>query len=465
MSLKFFNTLTRSKEVFEPLHPGEARMYTCGPTVYENAHIGNFRAYLFEDLLRRYLKYRGYKVIQVMNITDVDDKTIRDSRAAGIKLQKYTKRFKEAFFEDLRRLNIEPAEYYPEATAHIPEMLNLIKRLKEKGYTYESGGSTYFRIGKFPDYGKLSGHSLADLRPGERVESDEYEKEGASDFALWKARKAEDGEVYWDSEFGPGRPGWHIECSAMSMKYLGETFDIHTGGEDNIFPHHENERAQSEAATGKPFAKFWMHCGYLLVEGSKMSKSQGNFFTLEDIMERGFSAEAVRYTLITPHYRQQFNFTMEGLEASAAAIARLQDFIASLESVGNEGECPEADEILPRAQQGFAESMDDDLNIAPAMGSVFTMVRDFNRLISEKRLTADRAEKIIGFMKEVNSVIGALNFEEAALDDEIEKLIEEREAARAERDFSAADRIRDQLLSMGIKIEDTGDGTRWKRIQ
>jgi cysteinyl-tRNA synthetase len=463
--VKFFNTLSRRKEEFIPLHPGEVRMYTCGPTVYDYAHIGNFRAYVFEDLLRRYLKYKGFKVTQVMNLTDVDDKTIRDSRKAGIPLQEYTAKYKEAFFQDRDALRIEPAEHYPAATEHIPEMLSLVKKLKEQGVTYEAGGSIYFRITSFPDYGKLSGISAAGLKAGARVDLDEYEKEEARDFALWKARTTEDGEVWWDSPFGPGRPGWHIECSAMSMKYLGGTFDIHTGGEDNIFPHHENEIAQSEAATGKKFVRYWLHCGYLLVENRKMSKSLGNFYTIKDILEKGYSPKALRYTLISTHYRQPLNFTFETLEASASAIKRLQDFIVALNSIRQEGVCPEVDSLLNTAQTDFENNLDDDLNIAPALGSVFTLVKEVNHLIAENQVGRRDADKIIDFLKSIDRVIGVLDFAEPHSDVQIDALIKERNNARARKDWKKADEIRAKLSAMGIQLEDTAEGTRWKRTK
>ncbi|RMF88331.1 MAG: cysteine--tRNA ligase, partial [Nitrospinota bacterium] len=316
--LKFYNSLTRRKEEFHPIEPGRVRMYTCGPTVYDYAHIGNFRAYIFEDILRRYLKYKGYQVTQVMNITDVDDKTIRESRRRGMSLKEFTSFYVQAFFEDLETLNIERAEYYPAATEHIDQMVALIKRLIENGHTYEVDGSIYFRISTFPAYGRLAGLDAVQLQGGAsgRVDADEYGKEDVRDFVLWKAWREEDGDVFWETELGKGRPGWHIECSAMSMHYLGEHFDIHTGGIDNLFPHHENEIAQSEAATKKPFVNYWLHCQHLLVNNAKMSKSLGNFYTLRDLLERGYKPKAIRYALLSTHYRQQHNFTFEGLAAA-----------------------------------------------------------------------------------------------------------------------------------------------------
>ncbi|NQS97972.1 MAG: cysteine--tRNA ligase [candidate division Zixibacteria bacterium] len=465
MPLTLHNTLTRRTEEFIPLNPGEVKIYTCGPTIYGYAHIGNFRAYIFEDLLRRYLKYKGFKVTQVMNITDVDDKTIRDSQKAGVPLSDYTAEYKRAFFSDRDALNIEPAEYYPAATGHIPEMLALIEKLRDKGFTYQSEGSIYFRISSFPEYGRLSGMSFESLKTGARIDADEYEKEEARDFVLWKARRPEDGDVFWDSQFGQGRPGWHLECSAMSMKYLGETFDIHCGGEDNIFPHHENEIAQSQAATGKKFVHYWLHCGYLLVEGRKMAKSMGNFYTLKDLMDKGYDPLAVRYTLLSTHYRQQLNFTFDSLEASAAALKRLQDFITALASVKKTGECHQIENLIAKARSEFEASLDDDLNIAPALGAIFTMVKEANRLIADGEMTIAGAVKILQFLKSIDTVLGALDFSQPESDAEIEELIYLRNEARSNKNWNEADRIRDKLTEIGILLEDTADGTRWKKVK
>ena len=463
MPLNFYNTLTRTKEEFTPLIPGEVKLYTCGPTVYGFAHIGNFRAYIFEDLLRRFLEYKGYKVTHVQNLTDVDDKTIRQSCQECLTLNEFTDKYVKAFFTDGKTLNLLPAHIYPAATGHIPEMIELVAKLKEKGFTYESEGSTYFRISAFPEYGKLSNIDACALQAGARVDNDEYEKEEARDFVLWKAWREEDGEVFWDSPFGKGRPGWHLECSAMSMKYLGETFDIHCGGEDNIFPHHENEIAHSEAATGKKFVNYWLHCGYLLVEGRKMSKSLGNFYTLQDLFDKGYKPSAVRYLLLSTHYRQQLNFTLEGLEAATNAIQRLQDFIVALREIKVEGNCAEAEKLLAAARAGFEQSLEDDLNIAPALAAVFTLVKEINKIIADGKLTASAAGKILNFLKSVNQVLGVLDFSEPESDAEIDELIEQRLQARKDRDFKTADEIREKLTSMGIILEDTPDGTRWKR--
>ena len=463
MPLKFHNTLTKRKQEFQPVTPGEVKMYFCGPTVYGFAHIGNFRAYVFEDLLRRYLKYKGFKITQVQNLTDVDDKTIRDSRAQGLSLKDFTRKYIDAFFEDMKTLGIETAEYYPAATEHIPEMIALVGKLNEKGVTYQSDGSTYFRIASFPDYGKLSGMDASGLKAGARVDVDEYEKEEARDFVLWKAYREEDGEAGWDSPFGKGRPGWHLECSAMSMKYLGETFDIHCGGEDNIFPHHENEIAQSEAATGKPFVNYWLHCGYLLVEGRKMSKSLGNFYTLKQVLEMGYQPRAVRYLLMSTHYHQQLNFTFDGLDAAKNALQRLQDFITALREISTEGDSTHVSKSVMQARNAFAKAMDDDLNIAPALGAVFTLVRDANRLIAEGKMTNNGAQKTLDFLQEIDTVLGVLDFSQQESEEEIEELIRQRNEARKNRDFNTADEIRDKLSSIGIILEDKAEGTRWKR--
>ncbi|NQT81429.1 cysteine--tRNA ligase, partial [bacterium] len=367
MALTFHNTMARRKEEFVPLEEGEVRMYTCGPTVYDNAHIGNFRSYIFEDILRRYLKYRGYRVIQVMNLTDVDDKTIRDSRKGGISLAEHTEKYIRAFFEDIDTLHIERAEFYPRATEHVAEMIEIVSGLLEKDYAYKGeDGSIYYRIDKFEDYGKLAHISPDLLRPGVTVNTDEYDKESVGDFALWKAWDEEDGDVFWESPFGKGRPGWHIECSAMSMKYLGETFDIHTGGVDNIFPHHDNEIAQSEAYTGKQFVRYWLHAAHLIVEGRKMSKSLGNFYTLRDLLGKGYTGRQIRYLLMSCHYRQQLNFTFEGLESAKNGLQRIDDFLAKLDDADSSEGAGDVAERIEMARQSFTSALDDDLNISGA---------------------------------------------------------------------------------------------------
>ncbi len=466
MALKFRNSLTRTKEEFRPIDEGKVRMYTCGPTVYGFAHIGNFRTFMFEDLLRRYLKYKGYEVLQVMNLTDVDDKTIRDSQKEGVSLKEFTTRYTKAFFEDLDTLGIERAEVYPAATDHISEMVGMVKELLARGLAYEVNGNYYFRIGEFKEYGKLAHLDTANLKAGARVAADEYEKDSVSDFALWKAWDEADGDVYWETELGKGRPGWHLECSAMSMKYLGNHFDIHTGGIDNLFPHHENEIAQSEGATGEPFVNYWLHAEHLIVEGRKMAKSFGNFFRLRDLLDKGYSGVAVRYVLIATHYRQQLNFTFQGLDAANASLERYNGFIANLEDYpGGKESGGEADEAITKVLAGFEDSLDDDLNISGAMASVFDYIREINRLKAEDRLSTAERDRALETIRRIDSVLN-LTYQQAEagdLDAEIEDLIAQRTAARKNKDFAKADQIRDDLLARGIVLEDTPQGVKWKR--
>ncbi len=459
--IRFFNTLSGQVEPFVSLVPGEVRMYTCGPTVYDYAHIGNFRAYIFEDLLKRFLLYSGFKVIHVMNITDVDDKTIRNSQALSISLSEYTNKYTAAFLEDIKTLNILPADFYPRATEHVPEMVKLIKALMDKGYAYEKDGSIYFSLARFSRYGQLAKIKPEELKLGHRVESDEYEKEMAHDFVLWKKRK--EGEPYWETELGPGRPGWHIECSAMSMKYLGETFDIHCGGVDNIFPHHENEIAQSEAATGKPFVRYWLHCHHLIVEGEKMSKSKGNFFTLRDLMARGVEPLSLRFLLLSTHYRKTLNFTFEGLNQAAAAVGRLRDFEVELESrTFPEGRNEAVARLIEEARQEFKKGLSDDLNIAVSLTSLFGLVKQVNILLAQEKLNQEDVLSLQKFLREVDQVLGILPPRPKALPPEIMAKIKLREKARQEKNFDLADRIRQKLLEQGISLEDTRQGTRWK---
>ncbi len=462
MSLQFKNTLTGKKEDFTPISQGKVRLYTCGPTVYNFAHIGNFRTFMFEDLLRRYLKYKGFQVTQVMNITDIDDKIIRDSQAQGRKLREFTDPYTEAFFQDLDTLGIERAEIYPRATDHISEMVSIIKTLVARGMAYEVDGNYYFKISSFPDYGKLAKIDTASLKPGARVASDEYEKESVSDFALWKAWDEKDGDIYWETEIGKGRPGWHLECSAMSMKYLGDRFDIHTGGVDNIFPHHENEIAQSEGCTGHPFVNYWLHAEHLIVEGRKMSKSLGNYFTLRDLLDKGYSGTAVRYVLLATHYRQQLNFTFQGLDAAAAALERYNDFIRNLESHPGGDSDGSASEVLRTARERFESELDDDLNISGALGVVFDFIRDMNRLRADGTLSTEDVRAALELIRSFDTVLG-FELKSESLDDEIESLIARRTEARRTRDFATADRIRDDLVSRGIVLEDTPQGVKWKR--
>jgi cysteinyl-tRNA synthetase len=461
--LRLYNTLTRVKEEFQPIHPGEVRLYTCGPTVYNYAHIGNFRAFVFEDILRRYLIYKGYRVVQVMNLTDVDDRTIRGARQAKIPLSEYVKIYSQAFFEDLSTLNIQPAEHYPAATDHIPEMVALITRLLEREYAYPAGGSVYFKVDAFPDYGKLSHLEERQLQAGAsgRVDADDYEREDVRDFALWKGWTEADGDVYWETELGKGRPGWHIECSAMAMKYLGSPIDIHAGGVDLIFPHHENEIAQSEGATGQPFVQRWLHCQHLLVDNQKMSKSLGNFHALRDLLKQGYKAKAIRYSLLSTHYRQTQNFTLEGLAAAEAAVQRLQDFMANLQTADGSGTSVEG--LIGRATQAFEAGMDDDLNISLGLAGIFEFVREVNRLLADGRLSRENAQTVMATMRQFDRVLGLLDEEEAGVDAEAERLSQEREQARKRRDFAAADRLRAQISALGYVIEDTPRGPRLRR--
>jgi cysteinyl-tRNA synthetase len=464
-NIQFFNTLTRKKEKFVPLEKGKARLYTCGPTVYDFAHIGNFRAFLFDDLLRRWLEYRGYNVTQVMNLTDVDDRTIGASRKLGIPLEQHTAQFIKAFFEDIAALNIEKAEHYPRATEHIPEMVALIRRLAEKGYAYRGeDGSMYYDISKFKDYGQLSKFKVTELKAGARVKVDEYEKAEAQDFALWKAWDESDGGVFWETEIGKGRPGWHIECSAMSMKYLGETLDIHTGGVDNMFPHHENEIAQSEAATGKKFVNYWLHNEHLLVEGKRMGKRFGNYYTLRDLIKLGYDPKAARYMLLSTHYRQQFNFTFEGLGAAKNAIERLTNFTYRLLKADGKGGGEKIATLMNRVEKEFGEAMDDDLNISVALAALFEFVREANNLLDSNMLSKEEAREVhnlmVGFDK-VLGVVGEVKKEEK-LPKEAEELIHKREEARKAKDWKTADQIRQQLVAMGITIEDTPQGLKWR---
>ena len=462
MALRFWNTLTREKEIFTPLDAGRVSLYTCGPTVYGFAHIGNFRAYIFEDVLRRYLEYSGYAVTHVMNITDIDDKTIKRSQEEGLSLAEYTRIYEKAFFEDRDTLRIKPANIYPRATEHIPEMVTLVKRLTEQGYTYEKDGSIYFSIARFPSYGRLSRLDLSTLKEGVRSDRDEYEKEDVKDFVLWKRSKP--GEPCYETELGPGRPGWHIECSAMSMKYLGETLDIHTGGVDNIFPHHENEIAQSESATGKTFVRYFLHCAHLLSDNEKMSKSKGNFYTLRDLLARGYDPIAIRYLLLSVQYRSPLNFTLKALEASKNAVERIQGFynrvIPGVAAGFSLRENPAVKEELNKAAEQFEAGLDDDLNTPEALAAVHNLITNLNPLLERGSLgTADILE-ITTTLKRFDTVLAILTEEREKLTEEEEKLVAERESARKAKDFQKADAIRKDLKDRGITVEDTPSGPR-----
>jgi len=458
--LRFHNTLSGRVEPFEPLRPGQVGLYTCGPTVYDHAHIGNFRAYVWEDLLRRTLERRGFTVLHVMNLTDVDDKTIRNSRERGITLDAYTQPYIDGFFEDVRTLNLLPAHHYPRATRHVDEMVILVERLRAAGNTYESQESIYFRIDSFPSYGRLSRLDPGQMQVGERVDSDEYEKEDVRDFVLWKAQSE---EPAWETRLGRGRPGWHLECSAMSMKYLGEAFDLHTGAVDNIFPHHENEIAQSEAATGVPFVKYWMHCAHLIVDGKKMSKSAGNFFTLRDLLDRGLSPRAIRYLLQSVHYRKPLNFTLEGVEQARAALDRLDAFRHRLEhEPASAGRSPLAGQVeATRAR--FDAALDDDLNSAEALGVLFELIREANSAYDRGEVRADDRVPLAALLDEVDAVFGLATGNSRLLDADVEALLKERQAAREARDYARADALRDTLAERGIVLEDTPHGMRWRR--
>jgi len=435
-------------------------MYTCGPTVYADAHIGNFRTYIFEDLLRRTLKLLGYRVIQVMNLTDVDDKTIRESRSAGISLQEHTAPIIERFFADLDNLNIERAEYYPAATEHIPEMIRLVDTLLDKGYAYKMSGSVYFSIEKFREYGRLSGMKLDRLKRGARIDADEYEKDDFRDFALWRGWTEDDGDIGWDAPFGRGRPGWHIECSSMSMKYLGEEFDIHTGGVDNIFPHHENEMAQSAAATGKGFVRYWLHSAHLVIDGEKMSKSLGNYYTLKDLLARGYSARSIRYALLTTHYRQRLNLSDDVIKAASSAIERLDTLRFAAEEASGEGETgSKLLEAIETSQQRFTQSLEDNLGISGAMAAVFDLVSAVHRISLEKSLNGKEGSMLLSFWKDIDSVLGLLFPAGVELPQNVREIVNERAQVRREKNFKRSDEIRDALLKDGYLLEDTKDGT------
>ena len=460
--ISFFNTLSGRIEEFSSIEPGKVRMYTCGPTVYDFAHIGNFRTYVWEDLLRRYLKFRGFDVFQCMNITDVEDKIIKASIEKKIQIQEYTAPYIDAFFKDLDALNIERAEVYPRATQHIKEMLELADTLRRKGFTYEAGDSLYYRISSFKDYGRLSKLEKRSLKFGARVDSDEYDKENVQDFVLWKGKK--EGEPAWPSPFGEGRPGWHLECSAMSMRYLGETFDIHTGGVDNIFPHHENEIAQSEACTGKKFVNYWIHASHLLVDGEKMAKSKGNFYTLRNLFDRGYKGRAIRYLLISTHYKKNLNFTFDSLKQAEQELTRLDDFKYRLENEKViDGHNEKLEGKIHQAREEIIQAMDDDLNISGAIGALFKLVKDINSAYDRGEVTGQERDGVLSLLRSWDNVLGVIEREKDLLGDEIERMITLRNEARKKKDFKTADQIRNELLSQGIILEDTPQGVRWKK--
>ena len=461
--LRLSNTLSGRLEAFQPLEPHQAKMYTCGPTVYDFVHIGNLRTFVFQDVLKRYLRYKGYQVFHVMNITDVDDKTIRDSGARTIgQLRQFTDRFTRAFFEDCDRLGIEKPDRAVHATDHIDDMVALIRQLQSRGYTYQKDGSIYFHIDSFRDYGKLAKLDREGIRAGARVDVDEYDKQDARDFVLWKAPK--NGEPRWETPLGPGRPGWHIECSAMSMKYLGDTFDLHCGAVDLIFPHHENEIAQSEAATAKPFVRYWVHGEHLIVDGEKMSKSKGNFFTLRDLLEKGIQPGAVRYALQSVPYKRQLNFTAAAVRQAEASLQRLHDFKQKIETEPlRTGASPELHSGCQAVLERFGEAMDQDLNTAQALAAIFDWVREVNTALAAGRMHDGDRSAILATMEKLNRVLPLWESEKSRLDPEIQSLIEQRSRARQARNFALADELRDRIYDLGYLIEDTKEGVRWKK--
>ncbi len=461
--LKLYNTYTKKKEEFKPINKGKALMYTCGPTVYDYAHIGNLRAYVFEDLLRRTLKLSGYTVTQVMNITDVDDKTIREAVNNNLSLDEYTEKYIEAFHKDLESLAVETAEEYPRATRHVDGMIAMIQTLIEKGHAYEQEGSVYYRVTSFPDYGKLSKKDLQENIAGARVDVDEYHKEDLCDFTLWKAKK--EGEPFWVSPWGEGRPGWHIECSVMGMQYLGETFDIHTGGEDNIFPHHENEIAQSEAATGKKFVQYWLHCKFLLVDGEKMSKSKGNFYTLRDLMEKGYDALAIRYLLISHHYRHPVNFTLKGIEEAQGILQKIKDFWIRVEDCQTlDGKSVKLASFQSKENQ-FVDFLKDDLNISGALGCFFDLMHEVNTSMESQQFTEEEKKEVLKFKETFNQILGleALIHKDE-IPEEILKIASQRDEAKHNKNYERSDELRDLIISKGYALEDTKQGTRIKKV-
>jgi cysteinyl-tRNA synthetase len=491
MTIRLFNTLSGQMDELVPADGKTLRMYACGPTIYDYGHIGNFRTFLQVDVLRRFLKLTGTAVYHVMNITDVDDKIIRNATAAGIPIGEYTKRYEQAFFEDLDALRVQRPEEIPHATEHIPQMVDLVQRLAKAGAAYQTeDGSWYFRLTAFPDYGKLSKKDLSGMEDGARVDVDEYEKDSARDFALWKAAKP--GETSWDTPIGRGRPGWHIECSAMAMQYLGESFDLHAGGEDLMFPHHENEIAQSESVTHKPFARHWMHVRFLLVDGRKMSKSVGNFYTLRDLLLKGFKASAIRLALISVPYRHQLNFTFDGLIEATSAIERLRTFHQRLTSgIFAPGENPELQAAAQKAQAEFMAALSNDLNTAEARAPIFDLLRAGNTAMDQGQLLAGDRDAILAVLKDFDAVFDVIEDRDAEptrraleyakeagrmadvapellasqtlTDEAIDALVAERTAAKKKRDFARADQIRKELAEKGIVLEDSKDGVRWKR--
>jgi len=464
--LRIHNTLSGKLEEFRPLVDGEVKFYYCGPTVWDYGHIGNFRSAIAADIIRRYLKFKGLKVTQVMNLTDVDDRIITKSRESGKSLDDYTAKYIEAFWEDFDALGCERPEVAPRATRHIPEMAALVEKLEQRNHAYKSDGSIYYRIKSFPEYGKLSKINFAGNIEGgsDRIDTDKYDKEDARDFALWKAPNNEE-EPAWDARIGRGRPGWHIECSAMSMKYLGETFDLHVGGIDLVFPHHENEIAQSEGATGKLFVRYWLHFEHLKVEGETMSKSKGNYYTFRDLAEKGFSPAAIRYFLLSVPCRKQLNFTFDALRGAEKTVASLRDFRARLEEANTEpGRNDRLPEVTAQALRDFEAGMDDDLNTSVALAALHDLTREVNKALARRNVLAEDQRAVIAALDRIDGVLNVMGRPETPiLDEEIQALIHERQEARHRRDFGRADQIRDELTRRGVLLEDTKEGVRWKR--
>jgi cysteinyl-tRNA synthetase len=464
--LRFRNTLSGRVEEFRPMNEGEVRFYYCGPTVWDYGHIGNFRSNVAADILRRYLKFKGFKVTHVMNITDVEDRIIAKSQEAGLSIDDYTAKYIDALWEDFDALGCERPEIVPRATRHIPEMVALIEKLLETNHAYASDGSVYYRIASFPEYGKLSKINFAGNIAGasERVDTDKYEKEDARDFALWK-EPANENEPAWEASIGRGRPGWHIECSAMSMKYLGETFDIHAGGIDLVFPHHENEIAQSEGATGKQFVRYWIHFEHLKVEGETMSKSKGNYYTFRDLTAKGYSAAGIRYFLLSVPYNKQINLNFDVLAGAERTVAGLRDFRARLSEAKVEPGMNEAlHDVALRAAEEFEAGMDDDLNTSVALATLHNLSREVNTALARKKVKAENKQELLDLLKRIDTVLNVFGAESTEmLDSEIQSLIDERQEARRRRDFGRSDEIRDELARRGIVLEDTKDGVRWRR--
>ena len=464
MTLRLHDTLSGETRPLEPLTPGFVGIYSCGPTVYGPVHIGNFRSFLFADILVRYLRYRGLRVKWVMNVTDVDDKIIRGAAAAGVGIGELTERWTDRFLADARILGMTDPDVVPKATEHIPQIVALIEELSRRGHAYRTDdGSIFYQISSWPGYGRLARLDPENMRVGERVESDEYGKDDVRDFALWKGPKR--GEPSWSTEVGEGRPGWHIECSAMSMTHLGQTFDIHTGGVDLIFPHHEDEIAQSEAATGKEFVRTWLHCAFLQMAGRKMAKSAGNIARVDELLERGTPPRALRYALISVHYRMALAFSDESLAAAASAVERLDNVLAALDSYSEEREDdPSLDDVLANGRRSFEEALDDDLNVSGGLAAVFEVVRELNRRIGARSLSTADARRAADFLLDLDRVLGVMSAPTRKLESDVADLLEQRAAARAARDWAASDRLRGVLADHGIAVEDTRDGQRWRRV-